>query len=92
MIGGYGFCRALLCGAVLLAGCAGGTSGGVREDACGASGYQGLIGKSLASVTLPAFSDARYIGPDSAVTKDYRLDRINFYLDDQGVITRIACG
>jgi len=34
----------------------------------------------------------RPIGPGQAVTRDYRADRINVYLDAGNIITRVNCG
>ncbi|WAC62385.1 I78 family peptidase inhibitor [Pseudoxanthomonas sp. SL93] len=34
----------------------------------------------------------RPIGPNQAVTRDYRPDRVNVELDAKNVITRITCG
>ena len=59
---------------------------------CGAGDYAGLIGKNLAAVTLPADLGARVIGPDTAVTQDYRPDRLNIHTDDDGTITELTCG
>ncbi|WP_179954288.1 I78 family peptidase inhibitor [Denitrobaculum tricleocarpae] len=62
------------------------------KDACGAEGYQSLVGTSLAAVTLPASLNSRIIQPGDLVTQDYAEDRINFELDDKGTITRVFCG
>lgn len=34
----------------------------------------------------------RLIEPNSMVTQDYRPERLNLYLDGNGVITRVTCG
>jgi hypothetical protein len=63
------------------------------EDACGASGLQGLIGQPrsvLAAMTLPA--PTRVIEPGMAVTMDYSPARLNIELDEAGTIIRVACG
>lgn len=62
------------------------------EEACGADDYQGLVGQSLAAVTVPAELDARIIGPDTAVTMDHRPDRLNIAVDGSGIIERVYCG
>ena len=72
----------------LLSGCAASEA----KDACGAEGYQSLVGSPLAAVTLPASLNSRIIRPGDLVTQDYAEDRINFELDEQGTITRISCG
>ena len=79
--------------ALLLAGCVA-PEGAVPSDAaaCGAERLQGLVGQSgdvLARMTLP--EGTRIIGPDTAVTMDYRPDRLNIDLDAAGRITRVHC-
>ncbi len=61
-------------------------------DLCGASAYAGLVGQPLAAVTLPADPGARIIGPDTAVTLDFRPDRLNISTDSAGTIVRVSCG
>ncbi|MDP3198142.1 I78 family peptidase inhibitor [Tabrizicola sp.] len=61
--------------------------------ACGAAGMQDLVGRDqavLAAMTFPA--GTRLIGPDTAVTEDYRPDRLNIDIDAGGRITRLWCG
>lgn len=63
------------------------------EDQCGASSRQGLVGTlalSLDQSTLPTFS--RVIHPKSAVTLDYRLDRLNVYVGEDGKVSKVTCG
>ncbi len=62
------------------------------EDACGADDYRGLVGQPLAAVTLPADLGARIIGPDTAVTMDFRPERLNIAVDGSGIIERVYCG
>lgn len=45
---------------------------------------------ALAAMTFP--DTTRFIAPDTAITMDYRAERLNFDLDAAGVITRIWCG
>ena len=80
----------------LLAACAGSgpTENGPDQstDACGASGYQSLVGAPLAAATFPAGIDLRLINPGEAVTMDFRADRLNVELDATGTIQRVRCG
>ena len=62
------------------------------SDACGASGYQSLVGQPLAAATFPATLDVRMINPGEAVTMDYRADRLNVELDGAGIIRVVRCG
>ncbi|MBZ8117714.1 hypothetical protein KUD11_03525 [Roseovarius sp. LXJ103] len=63
------------------------------EDTCGAEGYAALIGTAASDHD---FTDPdrphRIILPNSAVTMDYRADRLNVDLDEAGQITRFWCG
>lgn len=63
-------------------------------DACGAAPLQELVGQELAAFTaLPErTTPTRIIGPDTAVTMDYRPERLNVEHDGDDIITRITCG
>ena len=74
----------------LLAGCV------VTEpapDTCGAAAYQYLVGKPGVLLDGMRFSqDVRVIQPDTAVTMDYRGDRLNFWLNAVDQVERVTCG
>lgn len=62
------------------------------NDMCKASQFQGLVGQSgavLKGMELPQAT--RIIGPNDAVTMDYRLSRLNFEIGKDGRIAKIAC-
>lgn len=62
-------------------------------DACGASGYQGLVGQSrrvLHAMRLP--ERTRIIEPGMPVTEDYAAGRLNIWISTQGRIERVTCG
>lgn len=62
------------------------------SDVCEASRFQDLLGQKQDSLDKTKLPEAlRVIGPDMAVTADYRPDRLNVEYDDQGIITRISC-
>lgn len=62
-------------------------------DTCGAVGLQGLVGQSAElAVMLVLEQPKRVITPGSVVTRDYRLERINFDVDEANLITRVYCG
>ena len=66
---------------------------GTDEDLCGASGFQGLVGQSAEIAwMLELDQPVRVIPPNSAVTMDYRPDRINFELDEDDRIAVVRCG
>jgi hypothetical protein len=43
-------------------------------------------------VQMPSSKNVRLIGPNTAVTKDNRPERMNIYLDEEAIITDISCG
>jgi hypothetical protein len=60
---------------------------------CGADALQALVGEPLSAFTAPPQARAvRVIGPDMAVTMDYRPDRLNVEHDRDQVIRRVSCG
>lgn len=61
-------------------------------DECRASSYQGLLGQPvsvLASMTFPI--GTRQIGPNDAVTSDFRPDRLNIEYGATARIEKISC-
>lgn len=61
-------------------------------DECGAQGYQGLVGQPrgvLAQMTFPI--GTRTIGPDDAVTADFRPDRLNIEYGRNDRIEKVSC-
>ncbi len=68
------------------------------EGECDASGVQGMVGE-VASQELGAMllertgaRVLRWVPPNTAVTMDYRLDRLTVSYDAGMVIERISCG
>ena len=88
----------LTCGALLLAACEPIPSPAPvptlpePSDACGASGYQGLIGQPRTVLNAMKFPlGTRVIGPEDAITADYRTERLNIEYGIGGLIERAAC-
>ncbi len=66
------------------------TGGGAS---CPAEQYQMLVGQPGADIdaaTLP--QPARVYGPGDAVTMDYRTDRLNVEIGEDGTVKRVYCG
>ncbi len=65
-----------------------------EPDTCKAAGLQGLIGQpSGMARTVRAPGPMRIIGPVSVYDQEeYRSDRINLFIDGDGIIQRIGCG
>lgn len=64
----------------------------IPTDACGAAGYQGLIGQRrevLSQMTFPM--NTRVIGPEDAVTSDFRTERLNIEYGRNGRIEKVSC-
>lgn len=65
---------------------------------CGAARVQNFVGKRLTPANDQAIRDisrardVRRLAPNSAMTMDYRSDRINIFHNNRNRITRINCG
>ena len=77
----------------ILAALAAGPVAAQETDSCGTAGFMGLVGQpgEIARM-LVLEGPVRVIAPGDAVTRDYRRERINFDLDEDGAIIRIWCG
>jgi hypothetical protein len=63
------------------------------DDTCGAAGFRGLVGQSgQIARMLELDQPVRVIPPGTAVTMDFRPERINFELDEDGRIAVVRCG
>lgn len=63
-----------------------------QPDTCGAASFNYLIGKPVSTLDGMRFSKPmRQIAPNTAVTMDYRADRLNIESNEKGVITRLYC-
>lgn len=67
------------------------------EDACGASKLARFLGAEASGVMAEIGSivgerNIRTIRPGDAVTMDYRPDRLNVELGEDGRIVRLRCG
>jgi len=60
-----------------------------RRDTCGARRFRDRIGQPVSAVEVPY--GARVIGPETAVTDDFRPARLNIITDASGVITALQC-
>jgi len=68
------------------------------EGPCDAAPVQGLIGRAVDSAVgaeamrLAGARALRWIGPNQAVTMDFRPDRLNVEYDESRRVTAIRCG
>lgn len=65
----------------------------MRADAtCAASKYSAVVGTPADSADFSGEKLVRIIAPGTAVTMDYRADRLNVETDATGIVTRVYCG
>ena len=61
-------------------------------DTCRASAYEGLVGQPVAVLGAMTFPiGTRQIGPDDAVTSDFRPERLNIEYGRTGRIEKVSC-
>jgi len=65
----------------------------VSPQECDPTGFEHLVGQSSETLDLAALPEnTRVIFPDTMVTRDYRVERMNIDVDEAGIIQRIWCG
>lgn len=62
------------------------------QTACLADEQMALLGEDVDAAQANLLELSRIIPPDSAVTQDFRPDRVNVDLDEDGMIIRVWCG
>ncbi len=63
-----------------------------NEDTCGAAAYANLIGQDATALeTVLIMRPVRVIRPGTAITMDFRQDRLNFQIDGTNTIASIGC-
>jgi hypothetical protein len=83
-----------------LAGCNASAGGGTASPApmpidCKVADYAGFVGKPqsiIAASTFPQGVVLRVVKNGEPVTMDYLQWRVNFLLDDAGIIREVTCG
>lgn len=70
----------------------GGAVAGDPVAVCSADEMQELVGQSIDTTDGVFPETARILPPNSVMTQDFRPDRVNVNLDEDGVIVRIWCG
>ena len=64
-----------------------------EPDTCGALEARRHLGQPASKLdAFPLGVSVRIIPFDGAVTMDFSAERLNFYVDQSGRITRVACG
>ena len=54
--------------------------------------FANSIGQPVSTIQPDLPERARVLGPDDIATQDYRIDRLNVFVDEAGVIQRLTCG
>jgi len=63
------------------------------DDPCGAARFGHLVGSSGDKVSESMFPQgSRVLRPGMVMTMDYRGDRLNVVIDDDGKVDRVYCG
>jgi len=64
------------------------------EDPCGMAAFEPYLEMHIDEVPeeLKERDKLRILPPGSIITMDMRLERLNVYLDDDGIIERLRCG
>lgn len=64
-----------------------------EPDSCGAGELSSLIGQPEGMIrTVPMARAYRVIPLGAIVTQEYNAQRVDFYLDENDLISRISCG
>lgn len=62
------------------------------EDTCGAAALQSLVGQDRSALAgMEPGPKLRILEPGSVVTMDFRADRLNIELDEDGRVVRLYC-
>ena len=64
-----------------------------QVDTCGAARFASLVGQPMQVVDRTTFpAGTRIILPGTAVTMDYREERLNVLIDGNAAVERVYCG
>ncbi|MFV0490464.1 MAG: I78 family peptidase inhibitor [Pseudorhodobacter sp.] len=64
-----------------------------EPDTCKLSDVAYLRGQPASAIGATGLSQpTRIINPGDVVTQEYSANRINFYIDEMGMVGRISCG
>ncbi|MGI9368890.1 MAG: I78 family peptidase inhibitor [Ruegeria sp.] len=59
---------------------------------CKGEPFANSIGQPVSTIQADLPERSRVLGPDGIATQDYRIDRLNVYVNGSGVIQRLSCG
>jgi len=61
-------------------------------DTCMLSNFAGSEGQNISAIFMPEDVITRVIRPGEIVSQVYVAERVNFYVDASGIVTRVICG
>ncbi|MES0825672.1 I78 family peptidase inhibitor [Ruegeria sp. SCP11] len=59
---------------------------------CEGDAFADSIGQPVSTIQAALPERARVLGPDDIATQDYRIDRLNVFVNGAGIIQRLTCG
>ncbi|WP_299949264.1 I78 family peptidase inhibitor [uncultured Ruegeria sp.] len=59
---------------------------------CQGQPFADTIGQPVSTIQAELPERSRVLGPDDIATQDYRIDRLNVYVNGSGIIQRLTCG
>ena len=59
---------------------------------CKGEPFANTIGEPVSTIQAQLPERSRVLGPDDIATQDYRIDRLNVFVNGAGVIQRLTCG
>lgn len=61
-------------------------------DTCMLTNYANSVGQDVSAIFIPESATTRIIQPGEIVSQVYVAERVNFYVDANGTVTRVICG
>ncbi|WP_170411418.1 I78 family peptidase inhibitor [Ruegeria atlantica] len=59
---------------------------------CLGEDFADSIGQPVSTIQAQLPERSRVLGPDDLATQDYRIDRLNVFVNGSGIIQRLTCG
>jgi hypothetical protein len=59
---------------------------------CKGDPFAESIGQPVSTIQASLPERARVLGPNDIATQDYRIDRLNVFVNEAGLIQRLTCG
>ncbi len=59
---------------------------------CKGEPFADSVGQPVSTIQASLPERSRVLGPDDIATQDYRIDRLNVYINGAGIIQRLTCG